>query len=225
MVAGSAPLPFFADVSEAEQLDPYAERILEAARRVLVEHGLRRTSLADIAAAAGVSDATLYRRFPNRDELLGALVAREAKAFIARVDEQVSAIEDPTDRLVAAFITLAHALREHDLVQRLLVTDPERLLPLLTTHGSPALSLGKQYVLAQAHRAVESGARLTADPEHVAELLVRIAHSLVLTPDTTLPLENDEQLDHLARATLAPMIMARPAPKPRRAQATKRRRA
>ena len=210
MTAVSNPQPFRALDDEEERLDSYAERILEAARRLLVEHGLRRTSLADVAASAGVSEATLYRRFPNRDDLLRTLVAREARAFIVRVDQQIGAIGDPTERLVAAFITLAHALREHDLVRRLLVTDPERILPLITIHGAPALALGRRYVLAQVRLAADSGATLTAAPEYLAELLVRIAHSLVLTPDTALPIDDDEQLAELARTTLAPMLIAQP---------------
>lgn len=222
---GHVPAPAPAPAEDAERLDPYAERILEAARRVLIEHGLRRTSLADIAAAAGVSDATLYRRFANRDELLGTLVAREANAFIERVDEQITAIDNPTERLVRAFITLAHALREHELVQRLLVTDPDRVLPLLTIHGAPALALGRRYVLEQTRRVADAGATLTSDPEHLAELLVRIAHSLVLTPSTTLPLDDDDRLAELARSTLAPMVIAQPrrAAAKQRPQTTKRR--
>ena len=63
---------------------------------------------------------------------------------------------------------------------------------------------------AQAQQAVDAGATLTAEPAVIAELLVRIAHSLVLTPDTDLPIGDDEQLEALARETLAPMVIARP---------------
>jgi AcrR family transcriptional regulator len=193
-----------------ETLDPYAERILEAARELLIEHGLRRTSLADIATAAGVSEATLYRRFANRDELLGTLLSREATAFIARVDEQISAIEDPEEALVVAWLIFTRSLRDHDLVRRLLETDPERVLPLLTTRGGPALTLGREYVLAMARRAIDRGAELTGDPEHIAEILTRIAQSLVLTRETTLPLEDEDALAELARSVLAPLVLATP---------------
>jgi TetR/AcrR family transcriptional regulator, repressor for uid operon len=199
-----------ADDFATELLDPYAERILEAARGLLIEHGLRRTSLADIARAAGVSEATLYRRFATREELLRTLVAREATAFIARVDQRIGPESDPVERLVIAFVMFARSLRQHELVQRLLVTDSERLLPLLTVDGSPALRLATDYVLTQTERAVAAGAIPTTDPAHVAELLVRIAHSLVLTPQTGLPIDDDERLAALARSTLAPLAFERP---------------
>ncbi len=198
--------PPSAQADAAPQLDSYAERILRAARTLLGTQGLRRTSLGDIAREAGVSEATLYRRFPGRDDLLRTLLSREFTGFIARVDAQISAIEDPEDRLVTGFLIFARALRSHELVQRLLVTDPDRVLPLLTTHGAAALDLGRRYVLTQLRWAAQAGARLTADPEHIAEILARFAQSLLLTPDTVLPMEDDEQLVHLARSTLARMV-------------------
>lgn len=103
----------------------------------------------------------------------------------------------------------AHALREHDLVQRLLVTDPETVLPQITIGGGPIIALGRRYLSAQVQWARDAGAELTADPEHIAEILARIAQSLVLTPETTLPMDDDEELSVLVRATLAPLVIAR----------------
>src|SRR5215212_9374435 len=46
--------------------------ILEAAARVLAQRG-EQASMGDVAAAAGVARATVYRYFPNREALLEAL--------------------------------------------------------------------------------------------------------------------------------------------------------
>src|ERR1044072_390845 len=46
--------------------------ILEAAATVLAERG-EQASMADVAAAAGMARATVYRYFPNREALLEAL--------------------------------------------------------------------------------------------------------------------------------------------------------
>ena len=180
-----------------------------------MDHGLRRTSLADIARAADVSEATLYRRFTSREVLLGRLVAREAEEFIALVARETGTVRDPRERLVAAFLLFVRQLRSHDLVQRLLETDPERMLPLLTTGGNAALTLGRSYILAQAEEALAAGVRMTAEPEHLAEILVRLAHSLVLTPETSLPVQDEDRLARLARATLVPLVFMPPASPPR----------
>ena len=191
-----------------ERLDPYAERILAAARRELLEHGLKRTSLADIAAAAGVAEATLYRRFAGRDELLGTLFERETRAFIAQLDEHTGGGSDPVERLVDGFVFFMTTLRRQELAARLVQTDPEVVLPMLTTGGGPWIALARDYVAQQIAAASEHGElALTGPPEQVAELLIRISHSLFLTPETTLPVADEDALAAFARATLVPLVI------------------
>jgi AcrR family transcriptional regulator len=50
------------------------ERILDAAIEVFAERGYE-ASTAEIAARAGVGEATLFRRFPTKDDLITAIVA------------------------------------------------------------------------------------------------------------------------------------------------------
>lgn len=56
--------------------------ILEAAGRLMAERGLA-APLEDIAAAAGVGVATLYRRFPTRAALVEALFRDRLGAYVA----------------------------------------------------------------------------------------------------------------------------------------------
>src|SRR5215218_6687483 len=80
--------------------------ILEAAAEVLAERG-EQTSMADVAAAAGVARATVYRYFPNRQALLDALArvgldhaeARLRGARLAHVP-----LEQALERAVRALI-------------------------------------------------------------------------------------------------------------------------
>jgi AcrR family transcriptional regulator len=50
------------------------ERIVAAATEVFAERGLE-ASTAEIAARAGVGEATLFRRFPTKDDLIMAIIA------------------------------------------------------------------------------------------------------------------------------------------------------
>ncbi len=66
------------------------ERIVAAAIEVFAERGLE-ASTADIAARAGVGEATLFRRFPTKDDLIEAIVAmflEEAAAVAASCLEE-----------------------------------------------------------------------------------------------------------------------------------------
>lgn len=192
-----------------EELDPYAERILAAARRLLLEFGLRRTPLADVARAAGVSEATLYRRFATRDDLLRQLFTRETQAFLGQMDEHAGGIDDPAESLAAGFVFFMRALTRQELGARLIQTDPEVVLPLLTTGAGPWLRAGREYVAAQMAKAVRRhDVEFNGDPQQIAEVMVRLSHSLFLTPETSLPVGDDDRLAAFARTVLVPMAIS-----------------
>jgi AcrR family transcriptional regulator len=66
-------------------------RLIDAAREVFAEHGLD-ASMNEIARRAGVGAATLFRRFPTRDDLITATFADKMTAYADAID---AALEDP----------------------------------------------------------------------------------------------------------------------------------
>lgn len=50
-----------------------SERILDAARQLVVQQGARRLSLSEVATLAGVSRPTIYRYFVSKEDLIDAL--------------------------------------------------------------------------------------------------------------------------------------------------------
>src|SRR3954464_10902416 len=59
--------------------------LLAAARVVFGEHGLE-ASLDEIARRAGVGNATLYRRFPTRRDLIAAVFAGQMNEYVELAD-------------------------------------------------------------------------------------------------------------------------------------------
>ncbi|HYG96912.1 MAG TPA: SpoIIE family protein phosphatase [Solirubrobacterales bacterium] len=95
------------------------ERILEAARRLL-EHSPS-ASFSEIAAAAGVSRSSLYRRFHGRESLLAELEARPQEGALDLTDDPL-----PTGRLGRRRPTPLDAIHVFDVVPPALL--PEQLV-------------------------------------------------------------------------------------------------
>jgi AcrR family transcriptional regulator len=87
------------------------QRILGAARVVFAERGLN-GSHDDIAREAGVGVGTVYRRFPDKDQLIDALFEERIEEMAA-VARAASEDPDPWDGLVG-FLIRAQELQSED---------------------------------------------------------------------------------------------------------------
>lgn len=180
--------------------DPVAVRILDAAVEAYLEQGIRRTSMDEVARRAGVGRATVYRKFAGRDELTTAVIARDAQRFFSEIGQATQTITDVADRFVEGLVIGLRWIREQPLLHRLLHTEPDLVLPALTLRAGPALAAIRSFLAEQYRIGDHSGLRV--DPDEVAEIVVRLAVSLTLTPETVLPLDSDEQVRETARRYL-----------------------
>ena len=105
--------------------------LLDAAQASVLDVGLRRTTLADVARRAGVSRMTVYRHFDDLDSLVAALLTREISALLVEVEAEVAPLTTTRERLVEACVRSVERLRDHALYRRLLDLDPELLLPFV----------------------------------------------------------------------------------------------
>lgn len=190
-----------------------AGRILDAAFEQFCLVGIRRTSMEDVARRAKVGRVTIYRKFENHDKLVAALLARETKRAIAKVEAAANAVSNVEDRLVEGFVAGMRAIRHHPLIVALIATEPERALPMLTTHAAGGLALARASMAQEIRRAHKILGIRNADAEQIAEILARLTHSLVLTPETRLPLDDDKRVREFARRYIVPMVTGKPATK------------
>ncbi len=116
------------------------QQLLEAAVEAATVHGIAKLSMGDVAKQAKLSRQTLYRHFPNKDALIAEVVLAETDALIETVVAAGQEHEDPRDALAAGLLAALRAAREHPLLDRLIRTEPEALLPLLTTDGGPVMA-------------------------------------------------------------------------------------
>ena len=107
------------------------ERILDATLEVAAFHGISRLSVGDVAKQAGLSRQTLYKHFASRDELVNRTVMREASRIVEQVIAAAARYDSPVASLEYAIVETLHLVRGHPLLDRLVATEPEALLPLL----------------------------------------------------------------------------------------------
>ncbi|MBP7631511.1 MAG: TetR/AcrR family transcriptional regulator [Acidimicrobiales bacterium] len=115
------------------------DRILQAGVEAASIHGISRLTVGDVAKRAGVSRPTLYKHFHSKEALVAAAVEREADRMVEAV--AVHALPaDPRAALEAGILAVLRVTREHPLLDRLVRTEPESLLPLILEDGG-AVSL------------------------------------------------------------------------------------
>ncbi len=116
------------------------ETIVEAATRTFAKHGARKTAMADIAEAAGVSRQTLYALFGNKDDLVAATIHYIAEKNFARVEEglkECRSLEEELDVYFTRTIVSSFELIEDS-------DDPEDIMSGHSEAGREALEAVKQ---------------------------------------------------------------------------------
>src|SRR5438128_1066086 len=94
--------------------------LLDAARDCVLDVGLRRTTLADVARRAGVSRMTVYRQYDDLATLVSALLTRELTEVMAAVEQEVSALPTARERLVEAALLVVRRIDGHPVYRRIL---------------------------------------------------------------------------------------------------------
>ncbi|MEJ2853806.1 MULTISPECIES: TetR/AcrR family transcriptional regulator [unclassified Saccharothrix] len=161
------------------------DALLDAARHCVVEVGVRRTTLTDIAKRAGVSRMTLYRRFPDVRTLVRALMTREFTALLARIEEPSGATA--RERLVARAIAGIRLLAADPLMRRVLDLDAELMLPYLVQRLGSTQRLVEAFLLGEVEAGHADGSIRPGDPHAQARLVLLTTQSMVLSvrPATT----------------------------------------
>jgi AcrR family transcriptional regulator len=175
------------------------DEILDAARATVLDFGVRRTTVSEVARRSGLSRMTVYRRYPDGESLMRALMTRE---FGELLSESLAALADGAtgrERVVRAAVTTIDHLMTHPLMLRLLELEPETLLPYLTERLGRFQTLAREatreaIVAGQADGSVRPG-----DPALMAGACELAARGLVLAARSVSARERRDALGELER--------------------------
>src|SRR2546421_543042 len=167
-------------------IPPQAARLLDAASTCIGRVGLGKTTLDDVAREAGCSRATLYRYFPGKPALIGALVAREAGVLEQVLEARTAEAESLEDAVVAIVVTAAGWLASQPALNFVMTAEPEVVLPHLAFDGADRVLRAGARVIAPSLRRFldgrDGGDDEYADSERAGEWLARMVLSYVSCP-------------------------------------------
>jgi AcrR family transcriptional regulator len=157
------------------------ERVLAGAYGCVGRFGIAKTTVDDVARESGISRATIYRHFPGgRDELLRATVSWELGRYLGRLADEVRDAQRLDELLERGLVFARRSVLEHEVLQKMLETEPERLLPLLTVESQRTLPFIAAFLLPYLARERDEGRlRADLDLEQAADYLARAILSLI----------------------------------------------
>lgn len=164
-----------------------SDELLEAAVALIAESGLTGLTHGAVAARAGVSRATAYREFGDKDGLVSAVGRHEVAKMVAAAFTTVDITGPVFDTVRSTILFALGYLRDHRAFNYLRIHEPGWLLTLAITHEGTNLNLVES-VAAFAEPFVAAGddGALALPPRQAAEVVVRTVLSHALIQDSSL---------------------------------------
>lgn len=163
------------------------QKIISAASELFAYYGFDKTTVSDIARAAGISKGAVYLHFDSKDDLFEAVMVREMMAYSEKWFALIDA--DPHGGTIGAmYKNSLYALNENDFVGAMFKRDkrvfgsylhkPDNLFRTFRDRQEPSF---RQLFVQQMQ---EAGAmRSDIEPQVVAHIMDMLAYGLVAIDD------------------------------------------
>lgn len=194
-------------VDQVEDGEEFSTRILDAAGDLFARLGIQRVTMEAVAKAAGVARVTIYRRFATKDDVVEQVVRREFRRYFDQFLRDIKQAGTAEDRVVTGFVSSLRAIRGNSLIGGLLAAEPDLVVPSLIGDHGRTLGTVREFIAGQLRREQAAGTvRADLDVDLVAEMMVRISTSFLITPEGLVDLDDEEQVAGIARRFLVPML-------------------
>ena len=182
-----------------EAVDRTSQRILDAALAEAAAVGLQRITVEDVVRRAGVSRMTVYRRYPRRDDLVGALARRETQRFLAAVAAAIESADDPNEGVAEAFIGAVAFAREHPILRRAGQAEPAPI-----ADSVDLLTMGSAFIANYIHG--EAPGSPSQQVRWVADVFAQLFFTYISMPPSDPDFADDVELRRFAHEVLTPMV-------------------
>jgi AcrR family transcriptional regulator len=116
-----------------------------AAERCIDRHGIRKTTMDDVACEVGLSRPSVYRYFADRDDLLVELITRHVRALLERAHKSIGRQSSLTDQIIETILYTAEHARRDRLTRHLLDPDGTSLGRRMISSGTSEMIRGEMW--------------------------------------------------------------------------------
>jgi AcrR family transcriptional regulator len=167
-----------------------SDRILDAAASCVIAYGIDRVTLAEIARRAGVSRPTIYRRWPDTQALLAALLTARIIGVLRDVPSRGAGREALVERIVG----VAERLRHDDVVMSVFHSAPELAMVYIAERLGTSQQILINAVAAELEVAQRDGSVRAADPRQLAAMCLLITQSTIQSAQIVEPILDADAL-------------------------------
>lgn len=154
--------------------DEVREQLVQAARQVFVRFGYKKTALDDIAREARKGKSTIYYYFKSKDDIFKAVIDAEAEIRAKTIDDQISIIDDPQQKLktyiYVRMLTLQKVGNYYEAIKNDLLDNLYFVNSLRTNHFDAEINLVKELLL----EGIEKEVYTIQNPELTAKTIVTL---------------------------------------------------
>lgn len=163
------------DDTLTDHRDRRRQSIIDATMVLVAERGLSDVSMAEVAKAAGIGRATLYRYFPGVEQIVAEHVLGTVRSHHASLESAIAAQDDPVDAIRASLQILLEYFASESHRSQSTRVNPEQFSPEVgrEVHSAFARMHG---LLTQLVVDAQRAGRLRADvdAEFTAQLLYQM---------------------------------------------------
>jgi AcrR family transcriptional regulator len=175
-------------ISNDESVDG---RIIDAAADCVIAFGVDRVTLAEIARRAGVSRPTVYRRWPDTQAILAALLT-------ARITNSLNEVAvDGTDRaaIVKRMVGMAERLRDDEVIMSVLSSAPVLAMVYIAQRMGTSQQILLEVLAGALTTAQADGSVRPGDPTQLAAMCLLIVQSAIQSAQMVAPVLDVAALD------------------------------
>jgi AcrR family transcriptional regulator len=176
---------------------------------------LPKTTIVDIARAAGVSRSTVYEYFRDKAAVVEASAEHASQRFYREMAKAMNQAESLEERFTSAAVFVARARR---FVEPETYFDEDEVSVLLTKNAAVLLRECAEFLAPYLAAAKVTGeVRKDLDVAAASEWFARMLFSLFSTPSSTLDMDDDEVVAEFVRAHVVRGFAEHRPARPRRA--------